>query len=118
MTDVKVVKVVAPNNMGKGLVWNETTKQYEVNLEDNVANVAVLTGEIAHGGTIPLPAGFTQEQCKWIVTPIMIYDDVLGGDIRYFECHAIGTRVVTCLVEGLSVISPSNAFYQIIGVKQ
>ena len=29
MTDVKVV---APTNMGKGIAWNEQTKQYEVNL--------------------------------------------------------------------------------------
>ena len=29
MTDVKVV---APTNIGKGIVWNEQTKQYEVNL--------------------------------------------------------------------------------------
>lgn len=33
MTDVKVV---APMNMGKGIVWNEQTKQYEVNLGDGL----------------------------------------------------------------------------------
>ena len=32
MTDVKVV---APMNMGKGLVWNETTKQYDVSAKDS-----------------------------------------------------------------------------------
>ena len=80
-------------------------------------DVAVLTGEIAHGGTIPLPHGFTEHECRWIVTPKMLRDDVTPSDINSFECHAIGTRVVTCLIEGF-VSAKSKAIYHIIGVKQ
>lgn len=32
MTDVQDVKVVIPDNMGKGIVWNKQNKQYEVAL--------------------------------------------------------------------------------------
>ena len=32
-------------------------------------NVEVLMGSIAHLGTIPLPAGFIESQCKWLVSP-------------------------------------------------
>jgi len=29
-------------------------------------NIVVLTGTISNGGTIPLPTGYTQNQCKWM----------------------------------------------------
>ena len=35
---------------------------------DVTGNVAVLTWTIAHGGTIPLPSGYTEAQCKWSVS--------------------------------------------------
>jgi len=31
-------------------------------------NVAILTGTVAHGGTIPLPSGFTESQCHWLLS--------------------------------------------------
>ena len=34
------------------------------NLSDHLA---ILTGTISDGGTIPLPDGYTEDQCKWIV---------------------------------------------------
>lgn len=82
----------------------------------NVQNIVVLQGVINHGGTIPLPSGFSEAQCRWMVTPHTIYDDVSSSDIMYFECHAQGTRVVTCLVEG-KVSQKSKANYIIIGIK-
>ena len=30
------VKVVAPRNIGKGIIWNDSTKQYEVNIGDGL----------------------------------------------------------------------------------
>ena len=30
---------------------------------------AVLTGEIGHGGTLPIPSGFSENQCKFFVSP-------------------------------------------------
>ena len=32
-------------------------------------DVAVLSGEIGHGGTLPIPSGFSADQCKFFVSP-------------------------------------------------
>lgn len=34
-----------------------------------LSSVAVLTGEIGHGGTLPIPSGFSADQCKFFVSP-------------------------------------------------
>jgi hypothetical protein len=34
-------------------------------------NVTASRGQIAHGGIIPLPAGFTEAQCAWLVSPAL-----------------------------------------------
>jgi len=36
------------------------------------SQVAVLTGTVSHGGTIPLPAGYTEAQCNWRVFPTQL----------------------------------------------
>lgn len=43
-------------------------------------DVVVQSGIIGHGGTIPLPSGYTEDQCKWMVSPAVHRvddDDVL-----------------------------------------
>ncbi len=35
---------------------------------DATNGIAILTGTIAHGGTIPLPDGYTESQCRWMVS--------------------------------------------------
>ena len=78
-------------------------------------NVAVLTGEIAHGGTIPLPAGFTQGQCKWAVMPRLMYN--LGeADINSIQVYADANRLVTVLTEN-GVHNNNRATYIIVGIK-
>ena len=67
--------------------------------------IAVLTGTIADGGTIPLPAGFSEAQCKFMVS--MARDnpedipwdiDESGRHMHYgYECTLNG-RVVSCKV--------------------
>ena len=77
--------------------------------------MAVLTGTIKNGETIPLPAGFTEAQCHWFVSPGFLYDYWVE-DIMSFTCTAIGTRVVTLNVEG-NTDPRLYANYMIIGVK-
>jgi hypothetical protein len=36
-------------------------------MTDDANHVAVVNGNVPHGGEIPLPAGFTQAECHWIV---------------------------------------------------
>lgn len=57
--------------------------------------VAVLTGEIANGGTIPLPAGYTEAQCKWMVSTKN--STMEGPEVNHYGL----TRV--CLVKGRGV---------------
>ena len=67
--------------------------------------IAVLTGTIADGGTIPLPAGFSEAQCKFMVS--MARDnpedipwdiDESGRHVHYgYQCTLNG-RVVSCKV--------------------
>ena len=109
------------------------------NLQDNKADkattlagyglgdaIAVLTGTIADGGTIPLPAGFTEEQCKWFVSMASDNPSLTSWDIdetrsrvNYrFECTASAARVVNARMywqgQGSSGSVPSTANYLVI----
>ena len=78
-------------------------------------SVAVLTGTISNGSTIPLPSGYTQEQCKWMVgvgTISSTHGDHNGDHNVTFTASA--SRVVT--TSGIGVGS-GVANYIIIGVK-
>lgn len=96
------------------------------------STVSVITGTITHGGTIPLPAGFTDSQCRFFIS--MAEDDPSntpwdinesGGRIHYkTRCYLEG-RVVTAQVfhgQGGSVTNlsdwlPSKANYIVIAYK-
>ena len=73
----------------------------------------VLTGTIASGGTIPLPSGYTEAQCKWIAAGGNMRDS--GNDMANWRITTSG-RVVTVLVDD-AVVSGNYANYMIIGVK-
>lgn len=96
---------------------------------DVTGNVSILTGTIAHGGTIPLPSGYTQAQCKWLVSisddnPTNQEWDIREADphLHYkFVCSANSNRVVTAQTthgnDGVITLINANANYIIIGVK-
>jgi hypothetical protein len=89
-------------------------------IEDNLLSlVSILTGQISNGGTIPLPDGYTEDQCHWMVSPCSI---TMGADITHIHCSANGTRTVTCYSIRSSGDDPvhvsGTANYMIIGVKQ
>ena len=93
------------------------------------SGVAILTGTIANGGTIPLPSGFTEAQCKWIVSmnndnpsnTAWDWQEGVSSDHIHSYCSANGTRVVTCyrtvLNETGTQTHNGTANYIIIGVK-
>jgi len=74
-----------------------------VSLTTSVSNngVSILTGTISHGGIIPLPSGYTEGQCKWMVSPNdsgnNAWDINENASYVHFRviCSANGTRVVT-----------------------
>lgn len=79
---------------------------------DVTGNVAVLTGTIAHGGTIPLPSGYTEAQCKYTAFPATIGATTADGDFSV----TLSGRVVSITVDGVTSAT-SSAGYIIIGVK-
>ena len=67
--------------------------------------IAIITGQIAHDRTLPLPSGYSEGQCKWFVG----INSVSGGAVR---CYTDG-RVVKCSDDKGS----GTANYIVIGVK-
>ena len=95
-----------------------------------VPTVDILTGIIADGGTIPLPAGYTQEQCFWMVSMAADNPQALKWDINEmgaqghyrFECSADASRRVTArAIKNWQLDTPiivsGTANYIIIGKK-
>lgn len=84
-----------------------------------VSDVTVVSGTIAHGGTIPLPAGYTHAQCQFLVAAGNWSN--FGGNGRdgidsFHVTVNSGTRVVTCYTyNGLNFTGTAN--YIIIGIK-
>mgnify|MGYP000923382780 CR=1 FL=1 len=90
--------------------------------------ISILTGEIAHGGTIPLPNGFAESQCKWMVS--VKVDNAKGETwdpnennynlVYSFSCYTEGRKVV-CKTKHDVHRGNSEQFgianYMIIGVK-
>lgn len=104
------------------LLSANTSTATQVNVGNGLTDVVVMTGVIEHGETIPLPYGFTESQCKWMVSisDYNIYWSVPEGtnaEFFYgFECSTIG-RVVKAQSYLNRDNFPGRAKYIIIGVK-
>lgn len=95
----------------------------------STSGVSILTGTVANGGTIPLPSGYSEGQCRWMVsmnndnpsnTAWDIDED--GYHVHYKQQAYTTGRVVTAQTYLGSNNSPpgwisSTANYIIIGVK-
>lgn len=87
----------------------------------SLQNVSVTTGTIANGGTIPLPSGYTREQCKYAVWP---HNFVTTNNMRAIRCQVNqSTGVVVSQSDWYSTGSDTSgtnngtAGYLCIGVK-
>lgn len=86
----------------------------------STVEVSVITGTISHGGTLPLPTGYTAEQCYYYVSPNTCNDTAVGDYPHSTRCWAnTTTRVVTVYNLRLSdsATNPGVANYMVIGVK-
>ena len=95
----------------------------------STSGVSILTGTISHGGTIPLPSGYSEGQCRWMVSmnndnPSNTAWDIQeeGAYVHYRQQVYTTGRVVTAQTYLGSNNSPpgwisSTANYIIIGVK-
>ena len=80
-----------------------------------VAGIAIVTGTIVNGQQIPLPSGYTQSECKWIVAVGRVSsthgDHNAGHDLNFYTD---GNRNVTTTGIG---VGNGTANFMIIGVK-
>ena len=85
----------------------------------DASEVAVLTGQLNHGGTIPLPPGYREDQCKWLVSmaeddPNHTSWDISEGGLSkhyYYRCKTSGRTVTAQVYHGSSDQNP-NSNYQ------
>ena len=121
-----VLSVPVASNLTAGVV--KVGDGLEINEEGVLSNalspssggstVTILTGTAAHGGTIPLPEGYTAAQCKCFVS---IRSLQITG-MTEIECNVSTNRVVTCYSR---MHDPENGYlyyygyvnYTITGVK-
>lgn len=111
----RTISMATPSTVGNGSsnsATNGGSPTHTHTLTLTSSNISILTGTVVSGGTIPLPAGYIESQCKWIVFPRVIGEATNQADFSVTE----SSRVVTITVDGAAAPS-SNAGYMIIGVK-
>lgn len=89
-----------------------------ISLDSISSKISILTGTITHGQTIPLPSGYTEAQCKWLVSPNNVYMTENNAPFSYrLTCFTTG-RVVSVYgsTDDGSGVNPGTANYIIIGV--
>ena len=79
----------------------------------SASSTSVITGYVSSGGTIPLPSGYTEGQCRWIVSLRSIN---ATNDISDIYVSLTG-RVVTVEAESGEACTNATAWYMCIGVK-
>lgn len=105
-------------NTGNGLSGGgDLSSTRTIELDSVTSKVSVLTGTVVNGGTIPLPSGFTQAQCKWSVSvnSLGVKND---NTLDTLNCSVDTNRVVTIQMVGVdtgNIFGTAN--YIIIGVK-
>lgn len=107
----RTITLGTPITVGSGSSNTVTATQHTHAL-DVTSNVAILTGTLNNGGTIPLPSGYTESQCKWLASPSSIGAATSEGDFTV----TLSGRVVSITVDGVASAT-STATYIIVGVK-
>lgn len=79
----------------------------------SASSTSVITGFVSSGGTVPLPSGYTEAQCRWIVSLRSIS---ATNDISDIYVLLTG-RVVTVAAESTESWTNATAWYMCIGVK-
>lgn len=108
------INMGTPNTVGNGSTNSVEADTHSHNLTLTTSNISILTGTVGNGGTIPLPAGYSESQCKWVAIPAFM-SDVSQNDMANFQVTVSG-RVVTVLVDSAAYVE-NYATYMIIGVK-
>ncbi|MGL5015003.1 MAG: hypothetical protein ACRC6V_12045, partial [Bacteroidales bacterium] len=115
----RTISMATPSTVGAGSNNSATNSGSPTHTHalDATGNVTVLTGSILHGGTIPLPAGYSQAQCRWTVSinQIGVKND---NTLDLLTCSVDSNRVVTIVMSGTDTGTiTGSANYIIVGVK-
>jgi hypothetical protein len=113
----RTISLATPSTVGNGSsnsATNSGSPTHTHALTLTTTNISILTGTVISGGTIPLPSGYTEAQCKWTASINTVTND---GDpnVVTIQCTMAG-RVVTVAMDGNSGTG-QVANYMIIGVK-
>lgn len=103
-----------------GSFYNDASSNIDEDSIVKSTNIAIVTGTIAHGATISLPAGFAEVNCRWMVSPAAVEGEEHNDPSQNYalSCSADGTRVVTCQwTDSKNNTIAGTANYIIIGVK-
>ena len=78
---------------------------------------AVLSGFVMHGGTLPIPYGYTRSQCRYIVSPKDL-DSPGAGAMDWFNISVDSNGYVSMSSNGRICRSDyDSVFYLVIGIK-
>ena len=112
------------NSMSNWSSWQKVfdpaylTKMFSSLSENDIQKTTILTGSANHGATLPLPAGYTEKQCKFVVSFKGGYS--VSGDMVYFQCWLNGVRTVQAAwhyTGGPNTWANGSVNYLVIGVK-
>jgi len=67
--------------------------EFQVNAANKIWQIGILTGEIAHGGTIPLPSGFAEDECHWLVSTKECGPKDADNQPQHLYCYTTGRTV-------------------------
>ena len=99
-----------------GTVGGKSVEQ----IKNESSRVAILSGAIKNGEIIPLPDGYTEAQCRWMVSMQVPWVEKKDGKRiigSFVTCYTTG-RVVVCAGGSPPMAEfPSTANYIVIGVK-
>jgi hypothetical protein len=86
-------------------------------IKNDDARVLLATGTAAHGETIPLPSGYAQSQCAWVVAPYSAISTSNSG-VDYFYSYATSARVIVSQIRSHDgTTSDGTVNYMIVGYK-
>jgi len=105
-----------------GQFYNNSSSNIEqVKNDDTKPEILISTGTVTHGGTIPLPSGYIESQCEWIVSANNASHNGYGqyeSDDSGIQCYTTG-RVLYISVYALNGWhTGGTANYMIIGIQR
>ena len=112
------------HSSNSSLLENLTVQDIINQAKQSIPQIAIISGTISHGETLPLPDGYRQDQCKWIVSPHYANAPFIpGGSAGYSSfgtiyCFVDEKRQVNCYVNRqVYGNTPGTADYLVVGVK-